>query len=64
MCVSNLWISMSFSGGYIYSQAKHRPPGIGKSLIVSTSLGKYKLLRTELHLNLSYPPLQSLHTLE
>ncbi|KAJ6635142.1 hypothetical protein Bhyg_13725 [Pseudolycoriella hygida] len=25
-------------GGYIYSQAKHRPPGAGKNLIVCTAL--------------------------
>jgi len=25
-------------GGYVYSQAKHRPAGIGRNLIVSTAL--------------------------
>jgi len=25
-------------GGYIYSQAKHRPPGIGRGVIISTAL--------------------------
>ncbi|XP_037041259.1 uncharacterized protein LOC119077983 [Bradysia coprophila] len=25
-------------GGYIYSQAKHRPAGVGRNLIISTAL--------------------------